>query len=143
LVFIRPRGPLEWQMAYCQSQLYVTYLKQTYGPDVVGELLAAYGDGLGTPEVIKKVCKVDKAELEKKYLAFLEEVVKDLPGKPATKKKTLAQLKADYQKDPSDPDAAAALAEATVGRDRIEARKLAKEALDKKKGHPKASIVLA
>ena len=143
LGFIRPRGPLEWQMAYCQSQLYVTYLKQTYGAEVVGDLLAAYADGLGTAEVIKKVCKVDQAELEKKYLAFLEEVVKGLPGKPAGKRKTFAQLKAEHEKDPADPEAAAALAEATVGRDRVEARKLAKEALDKKKGHPKASLVIA
>ena len=100
LGFIRPRGPLEWQMAYCQSQLYVTYLKKTYGPEVVGALLTAYSDGLSTAEVIKKVCKIDQAELEKNYLAFLVEVVKGLPGKPAEKRKTLSQLKADYEKDP-------------------------------------------
>jgi cellulose synthase operon protein C len=143
LGFIRPRGPLEWQMAYCQSQLYVTYLKQKYGPEAVGALLEAYADGLSTADVVKKVCKVDQAELEKGYLAFLDEVVKGLPGKPAEKRKTLSQLKANHEKDPADPDAAAALAEAIVGRDRIEARKLAKEALEKKKGHPKASLVLA
>jgi tetratricopeptide (TPR) repeat protein len=143
LGFIRPRGPLEWQMAYCQSQLYVTYLKQTYGPEVVGALLAAYADGLTTPEVIKKVCKIDQSELEKNYLAFLEEIVKGLPGKPAEKRKTLSQLKAEHEKDPADADAAAALAEALLGKDRVEARKLAKEALEKKKGHPRASLVLA
>jgi tetratricopeptide (TPR) repeat protein len=143
LGFIRPRTPLEWQMAYCQSQLYVTYLKQTYGPQVVGEALAAYGDGLSTDEVIKKVCKTEKAEVEKGYRSFLDDLVKGMPGKPAEKRKTLAQLKADHEKNPGDPDVAAALAEALVSRDRVEARKLAKGVLDKKKGHPRASLVMA
>jgi tetratricopeptide (TPR) repeat protein len=143
LGFIRPRNPLEWQMAYCQSNLYVIYLKQTYGPEVVGGLLAAYSDGLSTDAVIKKVCKVDKAEVEKGYRAYLDEVVKALPGKLPEKRKTLSQLKADHEKDPADPDAAAALAAAIVGRDRVEGRQLAEAALEKKKGHPKASLVLA
>lgn len=143
LGFIRPRNPLEWQMAYCQSQLYVDYLKKTYGPEVVGALLAAYGEGLGTDAVLKKVCKADKAEVEKGYKAYLDEIVQGLPGKPAEKKKTLTQLKEAHEKDPGDPDAAAALAEAIVGRERVEARKLAETALEKRKGHPKASLVLA
>jgi tetratricopeptide (TPR) repeat protein len=143
LGFIRPRNPLEWQMAYCQSQLYVTYLKQTYGPQVVGDALAAYGDGLSTDEVLKKVCKTDKADFEKGYRSFLDDLVKGMPGRPAEKRKTLAQLKADHEKAPDDLDAAAALAEALVGRDRVEARKLAKAVLDKKKGHPRASLVMA
>jgi tetratricopeptide (TPR) repeat protein len=143
LGFIRPRDPLEWQMAYCQSQLYVLYLKQTYGPEVIGGLLAAYGDGLSTDDVIKKVCKTDKAEFEKGYRAYLDELVKGLTGKPGVKRKSLAQLKAAHEKDPTEPEAAAALAEAIVGRDRIEARRLAEEVLEKKKGHPKASLVLA
>jgi tetratricopeptide (TPR) repeat protein len=143
LGFIRPRNPLEWQMAYCQGQLYVEYLKKTYGPEVVGGLLDAYRDGLGTDAAVKKVCKVDKAEVEKGYRAYLDEVVKGIAGKPAEKRKTLTQLKADHEKDPADPDAAAALAEATVGRDRVAGRQLAEAAQEKKKGHPKASLVLA
>jgi tetratricopeptide (TPR) repeat protein len=143
LGFIRPRSPLEWQQAYCQSQLYVEYLKAKYGPEAVGGLLAAYRDGLDTAAALKKVCKVDKAEFEKGYVAFLHETVKALPGRPAPKRKTAAQLKEAHEKDPNDPDAAAALAEALLRRDRVEARKLAEAALERKKGHPLASLVLA
>jgi len=32
LGFIRPRDQLEWNMAYAQSQIYVNYLKDQYGP---------------------------------------------------------------------------------------------------------------
>jgi tetratricopeptide (TPR) repeat protein len=144
LGFIRPRTPLEWQMAYCQSQLYVQYLRKKYGADAVGQLLAAYADGLGTAAAIAKVCKPDdKAAFEKGYRAFLEETVKSLQGRPAEKPRTLAQLKAAHAKDPDDNDVAAELALRLVGRDRVEARKLAQRVLADKKNHPKASYVMA
>src|SRR5262249_44279808 len=65
LGFIRPRSPLDWHMAYCQSQLYVEFMVQKYGPASVGALLAAYRDGLDTDAAIAKVCKVSKEEFEK------------------------------------------------------------------------------
>lgn len=39
LGFIRPRSPLEWNLAYCQSQLYVDYMKEKYGKQTVCEML--------------------------------------------------------------------------------------------------------
>ncbi len=143
LGFIRPRNPLEWHMAYCQSQLYVEYLQSKYGKEVIGKLLAAFRDGLSTTEAIERVCKVEKAEFEKGYKAFLEETVKGMKGKPAEKKRTLAQLKQDHEKNPADLDTAAALAEALMNRDRVQARALAQKVLDSKRNHPKACLVLA
>jgi tetratricopeptide (TPR) repeat protein len=143
LGFIRPRGPDEWNLAYCQSQLYVEYLKSKYGPAVVGELLAAYRDGLGTAEVIRRVCKTDKETLEKDYRAFLDEAIKPLQhGKPAEKKRTLEELKAAYEKE-NDLEAAAELALRYLQRDRATARKIAEDVLERKQNHPKATYVLA
>src|SRR5208337_4160394 len=48
LGFIRPRSALEWNLAYCQGQLYVEYMRSTYGPKTIGEMLSAYHDGLDT-----------------------------------------------------------------------------------------------
>jgi tetratricopeptide (TPR) repeat protein len=144
LGFIRPRSPADWNMAYCQSQLYVQYVKDKYGADRIGELLAAYRDGLDTSSVIVKVCKVDKAAFEKGYVEYLEGVVKEIKGgKKTEKRRTLAELKKEHDQKPDDPDVSAALAELLLGRDRVEARKLAKEALEAKKNHPLASYVLA
>ena len=56
LGFVRPRSPAEWTLAYCQAQLYVEYLTQTYGDKVVADLLAAYRDGLDTSAAMRKVC---------------------------------------------------------------------------------------
>src|SRR5581483_8447762 len=48
LGFIRPRSPLDWQMAYCQSELYVNYLQERGGPQAVAAMLHLYEEGLNT-----------------------------------------------------------------------------------------------
>jgi tetratricopeptide (TPR) repeat protein len=141
--FIRPRGPDEWNLAYCQSQLYVNYIKEKYGAAAVGDMLAAYGDGLGTAAVIQRVCKVDKDTFEKGYRAYLEEAIKPLQhGKPAEKKRTVAELKTAYEKN-NDLEAGAELAMLALRYDRVQARKIAEDVLDRKKNQPKALYVLA
>ena len=144
LGFMRPKNIGDWHMAYCQSLLYVQHIEKDYGKKAVGELLAAYKDGLDTGAAIRRVCKVDKAAFEKGYRTYLDAEVKKIRGKPAEKRKTYAELKAAYEKNAKDADAAAAYAEAALERrDRVEARKAAETALDQKKDHPLASVVLA
>jgi tetratricopeptide (TPR) repeat protein len=144
LGFMRPRSPLDWNMAYCQSQLYVEYLKEKHGPQAIGELLNAYRDGLDTASAIKKVCKVDKEVFEKGYRAYLQEVVKSLKGKPAEKRLTFTELRRAYDKDPTNPDLCAQLAEQYRLRgQRAEARKLADAALARNRNHPLAVAVKA
>jgi tetratricopeptide (TPR) repeat protein len=142
--FIRPKSPVEWHQAYCQSQLYVEFMQKKYGADTVGHMLKAYGDGLDTAAAISKVCKTDKAAFEKEYVAYLQDVVKAIKGKPAEKAMTLAQLREAQEKKPEDPDLAARLAEQYVDRGRnVEARKLVDGVLAKKKEHPLANYVKA
>jgi cellulose synthase operon protein C len=144
LGFIRPRGPDEWHLAYCQSSLYVEYAQKEYGPGVVAKLLAAYADGADTPGALRRACKVEKEAFEKGYRAYVRKVAAGLGGKKgAEKPRTLARLRAEYKKDPNDPDVCAELALRVLPRDRVEARRLAQEALELKRRHPKASYVMA
>jgi tetratricopeptide (TPR) repeat protein len=144
LGFIRPRSPVEWQMAYCQSQIYVDYLRSKYGPKSVGEMLAAYGDGLGTEAAITRVCKVDKATFEKGYLDYLHELVKSIRGRPAEKPMTIRELEQAHTANPADEDLTARLADNYRERNRTsEARKMAEEVLAKNKKHPLANYVKA
>ena len=144
LGFIRPRSPLDWHMAYCQSQLYVEYMKQKYGPQTVGDMLAAYREGLDTTAAIQKACKVAKEAFEAGYREHLNEVVKSLREKPVAKALSLPELQAAHEKDPADPEVAAKLAEQYLLRRRTaEARKLAEEVLAKKKDQPLASYIKA
>jgi tetratricopeptide (TPR) repeat protein len=143
LGFIRPRSPDEWNLAYCQSQLYVNYIRAKYGVAAIGDMLAAFRDGLGTAEVVRRVCKVDKETFEKGYREFLDEEIKPLQGgKPPEKKRTLAELKKAYEQD-SDLEAGAELAVRYLERDRVQARKIAVKVLEQKKNHPKATYALA
>ncbi len=146
LGFVRPRGPDEWTLAYCQSQLYVEYLTKTHGEACVGRLLDAYRDGLDTAAALKAACGVDKAAFEKGYRAYVEEVIKPYKTKEKKEEKqlTFAELEEAHKKDPGDPDLAARLADQLFRRNKAsEARKLADEVLAKKPGHPLAAIVKA
>jgi tetratricopeptide (TPR) repeat protein len=143
LGFIRPRGRDEWTLAYCQGQLYVNYIQDKYGAAAIGEMLAAYADDRSTAEAIQRACKVDKETFEKGYRAYVDEIVTPLlRGKPAKKKRTLAELKTAYEKN-NDSDAGAELALHYLQRDRIEARRLAEAVLGQKKKQPTATYVLA
>jgi tetratricopeptide (TPR) repeat protein len=143
LGFMRPRSALDWNMAYCQSLLYIEFLQETYGPKCIGALLAAYRDGLDTAGAFQRACKADKPAIEKGYREFLDKVVAKLGGKAANKPMDLAELKEAVQNNPGDLDLKARLAERYLDTDRGEARRYAREVLDQKKTHPLASYVLA
>ncbi|NBO92815.1 MAG: tetratricopeptide repeat protein [Planctomycetia bacterium] len=144
LGFIRPRDPMEWQLAYCQANLYIEYIELKHGKDNIGKMLAAFAKGSSTTQAVKDVLKVEKADFEKGYKTFLDELVAKLRGKKATeKRRTLDELQAEYKKNPADPDVAAELALRWLGTKRAEARKLAGAALEQKNKHPKALFVLA
>jgi uncharacterized protein HemY len=93
--------------------------------------------------VLQRACKVDKETFEKGYRAYLEEATKPLlRGKPAEKKRTSAELKTAYEKN-NDLDAGAELALIYLKRDRVSARRIAEDVLERKKNQPKALYVLA
>jgi tetratricopeptide (TPR) repeat protein len=144
LGFIRPWSPLDWHMAYCQSQLYVDYLKEKFGPGSIGELLQEYGRGLDTGAAISKVCQVDKKSFEAGYRAYLAEVVKSLQGRPPDKRMTYSQLQKAHESNPEDVDVASRLAEQyLIRRDRKEARRLADSVLALRSNHALACYVKA
>jgi tetratricopeptide (TPR) repeat protein len=143
--FIRPkRMPEDWHMAYCQAQLYVEYMTSKFGPQTVGELLAAYAEGLETGAAVSKVCKVDRRAFEKGYRSYLNDVIKTLKSKPAEKPLTFRELQDAQKKDPDNADLAARLAEQYLRRkNHDKARELAEAALAKDKSHQLASYVVA
>lgn len=147
LAFVRPRSQDEWALAYCQSHLYVEYVIKTYGIEAIGPMLNAFRDGLDTGAALKKVCKVEKEAFEKGYRGYVADVVKAIPSgakRAAEKPMTLEEMEKAYEKDPTDVELAARLADQYARRKKAnDARKLADEVLKKKPGHPLATIVKA
>ena len=148
LGFVRPKAPDEWTLAYCQSQLYVEYLTKTYGEAAIGQAArtptGTAGHGRGPEDGVRGRTR---PTFEKGYRAYVEEVVKPYrsAGKKAEEKPmTFAELEEAHKKNPDDPDLAARLADQYFRRNKAaEARKLADAVLEKKPGHPLASVVKA
>lgn len=147
LGFIRPSEPEERQLAYAQAQLYAQYMVKRFGADANIKMLNAYRRGLTTGPAIKACFGVEKADFEKKYLEFLDEVVKQIrtrtEEKPA-EKTSFSKLAAALKAKPDDPELNAKMAYELYARGELkEARPLADKALKAKAGHPLASYVKA
>lgn len=142
--FARPKTPLDWQMAYCQAQLYAEYMVERFGPESLGRLLQAYADGLPTEVGIRALFGVDKADFEKGYVAYLDKVVAALPTSHAEKSRSFPETERAYQADPGNADLAADLAVHYLERKKNKrARELAGEALAKEPKQATALYVLA
>ncbi len=145
LGFIRPKEPDDRQMAYCQAQLYARYMKKRFGDDALIKMLMAYRRGLTTDRAIADSFHVAKADFEKGYLAYLDEVLKTIRTRVSEEKPVkFSQLERDVKEKPDDPDLNARMAyEHFARRDYKEARPFADKALKLKPHHPLASYVKA
>ncbi|MGO8899331.1 MAG: tetratricopeptide repeat protein [Isosphaeraceae bacterium] len=145
LGFIRPNEPDDRQMAYCQAQLYARYMLKRFGGDALIKMLMAYRRGLTTDRAIQECFQVEKADFEKEYLAYLDEVVKTIRTRVNEEKPVkFSQLERQLKANPEDADLNARMAyEHFARRDYKEARPLAEKALELKPHHPLASYVKA
>lgn len=145
LAFVRPRSADDWPLAYCQALLYVEYVTKTHGEGAIAKLLDGYRVGGDTASILKQALGVEKADFERGYRKYVEEVVRGTgPRRRAGKPMTFAELEAAHKKTPDDPDIAARLAAEYVRRNKpADAKKLADAALAKEKGHPLAAVVKA
>lgn len=142
--FQRPKTPLDWQMAYCQSHLYAKYLIDKHGPDSLQKLLNAYRDGLTTAKAIERVCGQSQAEFEKGYVDYVKELTSKLQTLEPESRATIKELREKHEAEPDDAQAAGRLAFAlVVQRQTKEARKIAEEVLDKTPTEPLAAATMA
>ncbi|HEV3023347.1 MAG TPA: tetratricopeptide repeat protein, partial [Pirellulales bacterium] len=144
LGFIRPKSGLDWQMAYCQAQLYAQYMRSAYGDDAPAKMLAAFRDNLDTPAALGRAFGVEQATFEQGYLEFVRGVVAGLSRQAKPPPMTMAQLQRAEADDPDNPDLLAMLARAHLDRkDYAQSRKLAEQAREKQPKHALAGYVLA
>jgi len=144
--FIRPETSENWQMAYCQAELYAEYMLARFGDDALAKMLAGYADNLDTPATIKRAFGVDLADFERGYTEYVQDLVAGLhangqPTAPAGAFPALVKAVAD---DPKNPDKLVALAQAYLDREAFpKAGQLAREALAVSPKHAGATYVLA
>lgn len=142
--FVRPKSPLDWQMAYCQSELYVDYMRTRFGEDRPAKLLAAYREGMLTPQAVQTVFAIEPKQFEAGYREYVKELAGTLRLGPVDAPQPLAELEQLHAARPDDPDLAARLAfELLKRRSLPRARDLARKAIAAKPNHPLGSFVLA
>jgi tetratricopeptide (TPR) repeat protein len=137
--FSRPESGGDWQLAYCQAELYVEYMLSLSrghgsqpaaaalqkGEERLRQMLDAYNDGLSTPDAIRRVFGVKQAEFERGYLAFLKREM------AAGLKSPIEPLRKAAKDHPADVAALAALA-AADSEDLDVRKKLSQMAFDAK-----------
>ena len=76
--FLRPRTPADYQLAYCQADLYINLIAQRYGIAGVRKLLAAHRNNLPTAAAITDSFDTSLEDLERDYAQQLAETVAKL-----------------------------------------------------------------
>lgn len=111
LGFMRPGAGDDWQMAYCQSELYVEYMQERFGDDAVAKLLAAYSDRLDTPEALPKAFSVDQKDFEAGFHTYIKKIVESIRDSAASEALLSPEdLQTALAAKPEDPDLLAQLA---------------------------------
>ena len=140
LGFVRPKSQLEWNLAYCQAQLYAQCLQATYGDDALAKMLVAYRDNLDTRAALKRSFGVEQEAFEKIYLAYVKKIAAGLSTSGRAAEKNLSDLEKAHAAKPDDVLTAAELAYARLQRKMYpEAGELAKQAL---KSEPKQQLAI-
>jgi tetratricopeptide (TPR) repeat protein len=140
----RPRSPDDWALAYCQAQIYVEYLQARCGPDVIAKLLQEYHEPVRTADIVRRTCNVELADIESGYVGYVRKLVNDNGAKPAERLRPLPQLEAAWNKNNSDIEIGALLADEYRKRKRLtDAAAIIKSVLEKDAQHPLAMAVKA
>lgn len=142
--FIRPSNHDDWTLAYCQSELYVDYIRQRFGGESIAKLLAAIAERKSVAESIRAALGVEQADFEAGYDKFLADEVAKLRTPVAAHSKPIDALKKQAEEKPDDALAAGTLARAYFEQnERALARKWAKKAIELEKNQLQGAYVLA
>ncbi len=101
--FQRAKSSEDWQMAYCQSRLYLDFLEQKFGPDVSLEMLKGYKQNLSTEDVVRKACGIELDELERAFREYLNERVQRI-GTGAYTQRTIKEWEKLLKETPDNPE---------------------------------------
>ena len=145
LGFARPKSGFDWQMAYCQAELYAEYLLKAYGEDALAQMLAAYANNLSTREALAECFGVEQEDFEQGYQQYVRDVVNKLSANPQPDDKlSFAELERAQKSAPEDVHLMARLARAHLDRKAYpEARRLARQVRQREPAHPLAGYVVA
>ena len=141
--FIRAGTQENWNFAYCQSVLYAEYMVERFGEPSLAKLLDAYRRNRTTDQAIPEVFGVTKVDFEQGYREHLDKLVESLKQTESEPEVKPSQIEQVYERNQSDPKAAADYARLLVIREPNKARSIAKKVLQQDPTQPVAAFVVA
>lgn len=142
--FIRPSNHDDWTLAYCQSELYVDYIRSRFGAEAIAKLLAAISARKNIADAISTALGVDQADFEAGYSKFVRDEIAKVRPPVLPHAQPLETLQKRVEENPNDATASAVLARAYLERnDRAAARRHAKKGIELDLGEQQAAYVLA
>jgi tetratricopeptide (TPR) repeat protein len=95
--FVRPRRPIDRQLAYAESFWICTYIDKHYGRDKLLAMLASEKQGASEPEMFQKVLGKSTSAFQDEFFAWTKQQVKGWGYDEETDKK-IAKLEPEAQK---------------------------------------------
>jgi Tfp pilus assembly protein PilF len=141
--FARPKSGNEWNLAYCQAELYARYMLARFGDNALAKMLAAYADNLTTTAAIERSFLIKVDDFERGYVEHVKKVVA-AQAAGDEEGPSLAALEKLHEEKPDDLDVTARLAAAYLRAERPqEARTLVDDVLKQEPKQQLATYVLA
>lgn len=143
-VFVHPGSSENWQMAYCQADLYADYLLATYGDDALQKMLAAYRETRSTRRVLKECFDIEQEDFEQGFAEHLKNLAETWRAEGVRANRSLGQLRRAHERNPNEAATATELAAAQVERKQFAAaRELVDAVLASDPQHAGATAVKA
>lgn len=92
--FVRPKTSGEWNLAYCQAELYAEYMLGRFGDEALAKMLAAYADNLTTPAAIERSFGVKQDEFDRGYQEHVKQIAAEIAAGRQANQQSLGKLKA-------------------------------------------------
>ncbi len=143
--FLRPRSADDWQLVYCQAEIYVELIASEFGVEGIRNLLAAYRDNLTTQQAIAHGLGTTQERIERSTLEKISSITTQLAKRRDLREPTkLAQASERWAANPDDLSAGAELALVRLRQgDYPGAGRLAETLLAKQPSLPSARFVKA
>lgn len=114
------RGP-RVLYAYYQGGLMCELVERDFGFPKLREMVRLYGEGLDTPDVVRKALGIEPAEFDRRFLAYAKELVAPYRVLPQPSPEATARLRVRLRKDKDDADGWTTLALGQLARGDVSA----------------------
>jgi len=128
--FVRPKSPIERQLAYCQSEMVIDYIREKHGEQAILKMLDIAREGSPLNVAVRKVTGQSLEAFEQAYLKRFKAIAAELRIRPVFLPDDAGTLRERVRKKPGDAAVLCDLGHWQISAGKLDdARKTAERAL--------------